>query len=106
MLTTSASHHQDFRESRLKPIGKAIAQWHDICMKRLNLKPTVMGFADLSIAEIAEDYHLSVEEVFHWCNLLGITYRDAQTRLALEDAKAIILKVLAQREQSGESQEP
>jgi predicted DNA-binding protein YlxM (UPF0122 family) len=60
-----------------------------------------MGFADLSIAEIAEDYNLSVEEIFRLCDRLGIAYRAPQTRLALEDAKAIILEILAQRNSSG-----
>jgi predicted DNA-binding protein YlxM (UPF0122 family) len=60
-----------------------------------------MGFADLSIAEIAEDYNLSVEEIFRLCDRLGIAYRSPQTRLALEDAKAIILEILAQRNSSG-----
>lgn len=56
-----------------------------------------MGFADLSLREIAEDYDLSVERVFHLCNQLGISYKTPETRLALEDAKAIILEVMAQR---------
>lgn len=56
-----------------------------------------MGFADLSIAEIALDYNLSVEEVFHLCEQLGIAYKTQETRLALEDVKAIISKILSQR---------
>lgn len=52
-----------------------------------------MGFADLSIQEIAEDYNCSIAEVFSLCDQLGIAYKDGQTRLALEDAKAIILAV-------------
>lgn len=59
-----------------------------------------MGFADLSIAEIAEDYSLPVEAVFRLCDQLGIAYRNSQTRLALEDAKAIISKILSQRQGS------
>lgn len=59
-----------------------------------------MGFADLSIAEIATDYNLSVEEVFHLCDRLGIAYKTEKTRLALEDAKAIMSKILSQRQQS------
>jgi predicted DNA-binding protein YlxM (UPF0122 family) len=57
-----------------------------------------MGFADLSIAEIAEDYHLPAQEVLQLCDRLGITYRDVQTRLALEDAKAVMLEILSQRQ--------
>lgn len=56
-----------------------------------------MGFADLSIAEIAADYSLPVEEVFVLCNHLGIGYKTAKTRLALEDAKAVISQILSQR---------
>lgn len=59
-----------------------------------------MGFADLSIAEIASDYNLSVEEVFALCDRLGIGYKTQKTRLALEDAKAIISKILSQRQTS------
>jgi len=50
-----------------------------------------MGFADISITDLAEDYHLTVEEVLHWCDQLAIPYRDADSLLALEDAKKIIL---------------
>lgn len=56
---------------------------------------TVMGFADLSIAEIAEDYNFPVEDVCRLCDKLGITYKTSQTRLALEDAKAIIAEILS-----------
>lgn len=56
-----------------------------------------MGFADLSIAEIAEDYKLSTQEVLNLCDRLGIAYKTDKTRLALEDAKAIIIEVLSQR---------
>ncbi len=49
-----------------------------------------MGFADLSIAEISADYSIPVEQVFSLCNQLGIAYKHQKTRLALEDAKAII----------------
>ena len=54
-----------------------------------------MGFADLSIAEIAEDYQLPVEKVLDLCDQLGIAYKTAETRLALEDAKAIMSQIIA-----------
>lgn len=60
-----------------------------------------MGFADLSIAEIAEDYNLPVEEVCSLCDQLGIAYKNPQTRLALEDAKAIMSKIHNQGQQTG-----
>lgn len=60
-----------------------------------------MGFADLSITEIAADYSLPVEEVCNLCQQLGIAYKTPQTRLALEDAKAIISKILSQKRGSG-----
>ncbi|MGL5034779.1 MAG: translation initiation factor IF-2 [Microcystaceae cyanobacterium] len=56
-----------------------------------------MGFADLSIADIAAEYNLPVETVFHLCDQLGVTYRNQQTNLALEDAKAIIAHILSQK---------
>ena len=55
-----------------------------------------MGFADYSIAEIAEDYKLTLESVFKLCDRLGIAYKDAETKLALEDAKAVIMASEAQ----------
>lgn len=57
-----------------------------------------MGFADLSIKEIAAEYDLPIEEVFHLCEHLGIVYKTQETRLALEDAKAIISKILSKRQ--------
>lgn len=57
-----------------------------------------MGFADLSIAEIAEDYNLCIEEVCSLCDRLGIAYKNPQTRLALEDVKAIMASIMAQRQ--------
>lgn len=57
-----------------------------------------MGFADLSIAEIAGDYNRTVEEVLNLCQQLGIAYKTPQTRLALEDAKAIISQILANQD--------
>ncbi|MEI6429871.1 MAG: translation initiation factor IF-2 [Pseudanabaena sp. ELA607] len=50
-----------------------------------------MGFADYSITDIATDYKLSLEAVFALCDRLGIRYQDAHTKLALEDAKAVIM---------------
>lgn len=56
-----------------------------------------MGFAELSIAEIAIEYDLSPEKVFELCDRLGITYKNQQTCLALEDAKAIISQILSNK---------
>lgn len=50
-----------------------------------------MGFADISITELAADYQVSPEEVTRLCSKLGIPYRSTATRLPLEDAKTIIL---------------
>ena len=41
-----------------------------------------MGFADLSIAEIAEDFKVPVKKVLQECDELGIAYKHPQTRLA------------------------
>jgi hypothetical protein len=57
-----------------------------------------MGFADLSIEEIAADYNLPIDQVLHLCDQLGIAYKSPQTRLALEDAKAVISNILSQRQ--------
>ncbi len=65
-----------------------------------------MGFADLSIEELAEDYSLTPEAVLRLCDELGIAYRDTQTRLALEDAKEIILRVLRAREATAGPEPP
>lgn len=62
-----------------------------------------MGFADLSIADIAEDYNLPVEVVCRLCDQLGIAYKNPQTRLALEDAKAIMSKIHSQGQQTGDT---
>jgi hypothetical protein len=56
-----------------------------------------MGFANLSIAEIAQDYSLPVEDVFSLCNQLGIACKHQNTRLALEDAKAIISYIMSEK---------
>ncbi|KAB8319248.1 hypothetical protein SD81_010150 [Tolypothrix campylonemoides VB511288] len=55
-----------------------------------------MGFADLSIAEIATDYSVPVEKVLSICDKLLIAYKNPQTRLALEDAKAIISEIVSE----------
>jgi hypothetical protein len=59
-----------------------------------------MGFADLSIAAIATEYDLAPEKVLGLCDRLKITYKDGQTNLALEDAKAVIQVILQERESS------
>ncbi|MBC8122969.1 MAG: hypothetical protein H7Y22_14160 [Gemmatimonadaceae bacterium] len=53
-----------------------------------------MGFADISIVELAEDYNLPIERIFELCKHFGIPYQDQHSQLALEDAKRIILTVL------------
>ncbi|AOY83909.1 translation initiation factor IF-2 [Moorena producens JHB] len=60
-----------------------------------------MGFADLSIVEIAAEYDLRVEEVFDLCQQLGIAYKNQETHLPLEDAKAVILKILSETKGNG-----
>lgn len=64
-----------------------------------------MGFADLSIAEIAADYNLSEAKVLSLCDQLGIAYKSSKTRLALEDAKIIISYVLTQSQSSSNQQD-
>ncbi|MGB3509315.1 MAG: translation initiation factor IF-2 [Microcoleaceae cyanobacterium] len=59
-----------------------------------------MGFADLSIQEIAEDFNVNVDEVLRLCDQFGISYKHSKTRLALEDAKAIMSHLLAQAKKS------
>lgn len=56
-----------------------------------------MGFADISLAEIATEYNLPVESIFTLCNQLGINYKNQQTCLALEDAKTLISYVLSKQ---------
>ncbi|MDJ0687282.1 MAG: translation initiation factor IF-2 [Xenococcaceae cyanobacterium MO_188.B32] len=56
-----------------------------------------MGFADLSIAEIPAADNLPVEQVFTLCARLEIAYKNQNTCLALEDAKAVILAILSAR---------
>ena len=64
-----------------------------------------MGFADLSIAEIAADYSRTVDEVLALCDQLGIAYKSSKTRLALEDAKIIISHILTQIQSSSNQQD-
>lgn len=59
-----------------------------------------MGFVDLSIANSRAKYDLSVETLFHLCDQLGVIYKNQQTNLALENAKAIISQILSQRPDS------
>ncbi len=56
-----------------------------------------MGFADLSIAEIAADYSIPVGKVFSLCKQLLIADKHQKTRLALEAAKAIISQLLSEK---------
>lgn len=53
-----------------------------------------MGFADLSIVDIAAEYDLTIQAVFDLCDQLGIAYKNQETHLALEDAKAVITEIL------------
>ncbi|NMG06782.1 hypothetical protein [Brasilonema sp. UFV-L1] len=55
-----------------------------------------MGFADVSIAQIATDYSVPVEKVLSVCNELLIAYKNPKTRLALEDVKAMISQLLSE----------
>ncbi|MCL2930154.1 MAG: translation initiation factor IF-2 [Trichodesmium sp. MAG_R01] len=59
-----------------------------------------MGFADISVQEIAEDFNVHVNEVLRLCDQMRISYKHSQTRLALEDAKAIMSHLLAQQQKS------
>ena len=63
-----------------------------------------MGFADLSITEIATEYNLTAAQVLGICDQLEIAYKSPQTRLALEDAKAVIVHILAQPSNSAKNQ--
>lgn len=78
-------------------------EWHHILIRATQSylrQPITMGFADLSIAEIAAEYDLPTQEVCHLCEQLGIAYKTQETRLALEDAKAIISTILSQKQNS------
>jgi hypothetical protein len=56
-----------------------------------------MGFADLSIAEIAADYSIPVGKEFSLCKQLLIADKHQKTHLALEAAKAIISQILSEK---------
>ncbi|MEM6612522.1 MAG: translation initiation factor IF-2 [Cyanobacteria bacterium P01_C01_bin.72] len=59
-----------------------------------------MGFAELSIADIAAEYNLEHQDIFKLCDRFKINYKNERTCLALEDAKAIIMEILANRANS------
>lgn len=59
-----------------------------------------MGFAELSIADIAAEYQLEEQTVFELCDRFKINYKNERTCLALEDAKTIILEILTTRNNS------
>ena len=59
-----------------------------------------MGFAELSIADIAAEYQIEEQEVFELCDRFKINYKNERTCLALEDAKTVILKILANKNNS------
>jgi hypothetical protein len=60
-----------------------------------------MSFVDLSIAEIATDYSVPVDKVLSVCDRLEITYKNQNTYLALEDAKAMINQILSETRLTG-----
>jgi len=59
-----------------------------------------MGFAELSIADIAAEYQIEEQEVLELCDRFKINYKNERTCLALEDAKTIILEILANNNNS------
>ena len=59
-----------------------------------------MGFAELSIADIAAEYQIEEQQVFELCDRFKIIYKNERTCLALEDAKAIIREILAAKTNS------
>ncbi len=81
--------------------------WHDNDIENglmLTCLPKIMGFADLSISEIAQDYNLPIEEILRWCDELRVAYKSPQTLLALEDAKAILSKIHDHSQENAESE--
>lgn len=63
-----------------------------------------MGFAELSIAEIAAEYQIQTQTVFELCDRFEIAYKNERTCLALEDAKTIILEILAAQNNAASDQ--
>jgi len=59
-----------------------------------------MGFAELSIADIATEYNIEEQAVFRLCDRFKINYKNERTCLALEDAKTIIKEILANQTNS------
>ncbi len=59
-----------------------------------------MGFAELSIADIAAEYQIETQTVFELCDRFKINYKNERTCLALEDAKTVIMEILAARDNS------
>ena len=59
-----------------------------------------MGFAELSIADIAAEYQIESQTVFELCDRFKINYKNERTCLALEDAKTIIMEILAAKNDS------
>lgn len=62
-----------------------------------------MGFAELSIADIAAEYQIEEQTVFELCDRLNIAYKNERTCLALEDAKTVILAILAAQKHDAET---
>jgi hypothetical protein len=56
-----------------------------------------MGFADLSIAEIAADYSIPVGKEFSLCQQLLIADKHQKSLWALAAAKAIISQLLSEK---------
>ena len=59
-----------------------------------------MGFAELSIADLAAEYQIEEQTVFELCDRFKINYKNERTCLALEDAKTIILEILETKNNS------
>ena len=59
-----------------------------------------MGFAELSIADLAAEYQIKEQTVFELCDRFKINYKNERTCLALEDAKTIILEILETKNNS------
>jgi hypothetical protein len=62
-----------------------------------------MGFADLSIAEIAADYSLPVEEVLHLSDQLGIVYKTCNTVWHWRMQRQLFAKFCLKKHLSGTS---